>query len=458
MDFVEFGSGPGFAAAAVIGADLGDEFFGDGVGIVLEGTGGAEVSEDGRDLQIGEDVAEGGHGSVVLIAIDGDGTGEAGEDDFYQALGAVLHPVGIDQGGIDTGDAAAIALVAGLAVAGIDPAPEGVEVHFNRTGVRHHGTPELGFVEVKGIKVTGGANDVNSRPEGEPHEEGHEDEGHGRKVFARLLFFAHELSMDPLHIFIFEAGAFEGVAGFFSQWAGLLVGIFAHGLLRKLHFREFVILVEAHEVSDQILGALGGHDFIALGDAPGIDRGDGIGMGSTGRADGLDFVEKCEWRHGGPIVDALGEVEVLVLPEFAVAGSDIGEVGAGAHGSEHDAVLKDVVAGNGLAVAPAPFEVGAKALAADLLGMAVEAAEFAVDPHTAFSGTGEAGRVNRFVGEVVPENPVALGILIIDAGDAVAIGIDKGIGGGLQVTQLDVGGEHDSGPGKGEDEEDAEKK
>ncbi len=74
------------------------------------------------------------------------------------------------------------------------------------------------------------------------------------------------------------------------------------------------------------------------------------------------------------------------------AGADVAQVRAGAHGAEVNAFLVDVVAGDAAALAPAALDVGAVAGVADLLGVAVNAAEVAIDLLAADGLAGEALR------------------------------------------------------------------
>jgi hypothetical protein len=72
-------------------------------------------------------------------------------------------------------------------------------------------------------------------------------------------------------------------------------------------------------------------------------------------------------------------VEVAVVPGgVGLALTDVGEIRTGAHGPEHHGPVVDVIAADRAAATPAPFQVGAIALGADLLGVAIDTAQGAV--------------------------------------------------------------------------------
>ena len=149
-----------------------------------------------------------------------------------------------------------------------------------------------------------------------------------------------------------------------------------------------VILVEGEEIGDERLGVGRGHDLVPGGRGELGRELEGVNRGLA--ADLLRGEEEAVGGHAGVRVHGLRVVEVGVeLGGVGVALADVAEVGAVAAVAEEGLALPDVVArisaaGDFLAVgvaarAPAADDVGAGALRADLLGVAIDAAVGGVD-------------------------------------------------------------------------------
>lgn len=151
------------------------------------------------------------------------------------------------------------------------------------------------------------------------------------------------------------------------------------------------------EVGDELFSAFCWDDFEARFGFMWVGRREFEGVWVWNVANFLGCEEVFEGGHDGAVGGNLGVEEVEVVPIWdGDALADIEEVWTCAHGTEEYAFLEDVVAGDGLTFTPAAFVIGAEAFSADLLGMAVDAAEFDVLLTTLLGDTWEFARVRIF--------------------------------------------------------------
>ena len=75
-----------------------------------------------------------------------------------------------------------------------------------------HSSGEVSEISIpipENIEVTRIVDDVDTCPEGQDHEQSHEEERHGRKILGRLFLLPHQLGMDLLEVVVIKLGSLK---------------------------------------------------------------------------------------------------------------------------------------------------------------------------------------------------------------------------------------------------------